>query len=581
MIAQITNKTGGMKVIIFWILSLLAILVGIIHASSLSFVNDDAFISFRYAKNLVNGFGLVYNAGERVEGYTNFLWTIIMALGMKMNIDPVTFSISLGIFFYTCNLILFIFLSWRHQTSVKERYIFMPLTALILCVHRDFSGYATSGLETSMFTFLVSAGFATLLLGKSIRMLIGAGIILVLATLTRPDGVLFIAVSVLYLLITRKNQIKATLYFLLPLAAILLPYWIWRYNYYGYFFPNTFYAKSIDLPYYSQGLSYVYLYLQVYYSIILLFILGIILVWRGIKNLLRDQSITSIRKQIQNLSGNPQPVFLAILFVFIYTVFIIRIGGDFMHARFFIPITPLIYFILEQLINKLTSNRTILLLSVLTILTTIFRNDIYEKEINVGYVVDEIRFYSIKELDKIKKLGATLHKCFHNLPVRVAFWGTQLRLIYYADPPYAIESQAGLTDPGLAHQSVSVRGRPGHEKSATLTYLQEKRVHFFIGPASRLPMKKPFQLDIILFDSIFARIIIYDDAIMSELSQYPEVKFVRLTSFLDNYINKINQSTTEQIEQDYKFFNEFYFRFNSDTLRENKLLRHIGKQNLR
>src|SRR5207247_899918 len=40
---------------------------------------DDAFISFRYAQHLVDGYGLVFNPGERVEGYTNFLWTMIMA----------------------------------------------------------------------------------------------------------------------------------------------------------------------------------------------------------------------------------------------------------------------------------------------------------------------------------------------------------------------------------------------------------------------------------------------------------------------------------------------------------------------
>ena len=72
MLAQIPNKIDGKKVIIFWILSFIAIFVGILHTSLLSFVNDDAFISLRYAKNLVTGFGLVYNAGERVECYTNY-----------------------------------------------------------------------------------------------------------------------------------------------------------------------------------------------------------------------------------------------------------------------------------------------------------------------------------------------------------------------------------------------------------------------------------------------------------------------------------------------------------------------------
>jgi hypothetical protein len=50
-------------------------------------VQEDAFISFRYASNLIQGHGLVYNVGERVEGYTNFLWTLILAGGMALGAD--------------------------------------------------------------------------------------------------------------------------------------------------------------------------------------------------------------------------------------------------------------------------------------------------------------------------------------------------------------------------------------------------------------------------------------------------------------------------------------------------------------
>src|SRR5574341_680160 len=39
---------------------------------------DDAYISFRYAQNAIRGYGLVFNPGERVEGFTNFLWTAMM-----------------------------------------------------------------------------------------------------------------------------------------------------------------------------------------------------------------------------------------------------------------------------------------------------------------------------------------------------------------------------------------------------------------------------------------------------------------------------------------------------------------------
>ena len=49
---------------------------------------DDAYISYRYALNFVQGHGLVYNPGEPVEGYTNFLWTIFIAAGMPLSWIP-------------------------------------------------------------------------------------------------------------------------------------------------------------------------------------------------------------------------------------------------------------------------------------------------------------------------------------------------------------------------------------------------------------------------------------------------------------------------------------------------------------
>src|SRR5262245_21925004 len=50
-------------------------------------MDDDAFISFRYARHAADGHGLVYNAGERVEGYTNFLWTLLLAASHRLGAD--------------------------------------------------------------------------------------------------------------------------------------------------------------------------------------------------------------------------------------------------------------------------------------------------------------------------------------------------------------------------------------------------------------------------------------------------------------------------------------------------------------
>src|SRR5262245_4613068 len=61
------------------------------------FLNDDAFITFRYARNLVDGHGLVFNPGERVEGYTEFLFALLMAGGIALGMAPEAFSNVLGV----------------------------------------------------------------------------------------------------------------------------------------------------------------------------------------------------------------------------------------------------------------------------------------------------------------------------------------------------------------------------------------------------------------------------------------------------------------------------------------------------
>ena len=52
-------------------------------------VQDDAYISLVYSKNLVAGDGLVFNLGERVEGYTNFLWVMLLAVPHALDVDAV------------------------------------------------------------------------------------------------------------------------------------------------------------------------------------------------------------------------------------------------------------------------------------------------------------------------------------------------------------------------------------------------------------------------------------------------------------------------------------------------------------
>lgn len=70
------------------------------------FIQDDAFITFRYAYNLAHGNGLVWNEGERVEGYTNFLYALIMSIPMRLGFEPVAFSFLFGLLTFVVSLAL-------------------------------------------------------------------------------------------------------------------------------------------------------------------------------------------------------------------------------------------------------------------------------------------------------------------------------------------------------------------------------------------------------------------------------------------------------------------------------------------
>ena len=75
-IPRVWRKANDLSPLAYRALLLVLVLSSVALATHLAWVCDDAFISFRYAANLAHGRGLVWNPGERVEGYTNFLWEI-------------------------------------------------------------------------------------------------------------------------------------------------------------------------------------------------------------------------------------------------------------------------------------------------------------------------------------------------------------------------------------------------------------------------------------------------------------------------------------------------------------------------
>ncbi len=538
---------------------------GLYWACKYAWVCDDAFISFRYARNLVEGHGLVFNAGEQVEGYTNFLWTLMLAAGMGLNLDPVWLSIVLSI---TCYAGLVAVLLWASRQAPSGLPC-LPFAAIGVLLHHDLQVYATSGLETALFTFLVTAGVLVLTIPRQ-PFTRSAGILLTLAALTRPEGLLVAGLAGLWLLAVAKPGWKTVLRYALPLLFVYLPYWIWRFDYYGWPFPNTYYAKSGDLTYYGQGIRYLWLYLSTYYVLWAVPFALAALLWRVV-----------YRRQWADQEG--RVLLLAGSLVLLYTFYVVRVGGDFMFARFLLPITPLAFVLVEHALGiLLTSPCWRWAVAALLVLAVGLRTQPYEQPRQQHYgITDEWHHYPPDAVKRAQRDGTTLATYVREPDMVAGFGGSRAMLVYYANIPTAIEISTGLTDEFVAHQSIPQRQRPGHEKPAPMDYLIKRGACLsFTDSPPRAPLKR-IQFSGPDGTEVRATINYYDGEYLESLQDREGVEFLHLPTWLDDYI-KVTLPGVEQqeVRQLLHFLDDFYFQHNEDPLRRAALLQRIGEVSL-
>jgi hypothetical protein len=334
---------------------------------------DDAFISFRYAQNALFGHGFVFNPGERVEGYTNFLWTASFVPLLGAGFNP-----SVASQFITLLLSMMILaLTW-----IGARSLAGPLAAFItlvlLATSTPFVLYAArgSGMETALFTLLVLAGAITygklgvrgqgsgvrrhgdtefqghLAILSPRHLVIVSGVVFGLAAMTRPEGVLVAGVTGLHLLWSswRAGGIawRRILLFAAGFLAIFGPYYLWRFTYYGYPLPNTFYAKVGGTGAQAvRGLEYAVQFLISQAPLVLIAIFSFLLYDKetGRPGDKETKGKDALVHPLLPYSPTPLPPFTGYLclLVGVYTAYIIAVGGDhFPYYRFFVPLLPLL-----------------------------------------------------------------------------------------------------------------------------------------------------------------------------------------------------------------------------------------------
>lgn len=212
---------------------------------------EDAAISFSYARNLVEGEGLVpYPGGERVEGYSNPLWTLLLAGFHAVWVTPWISAKILGFVFGAATLPL-VYLLARRARPEAETEDGPPHSALLapflLAASTQFTVWSSSGLENGLFCFLLAAGIYRLAVEvQDDRRAPWSAVLFFLLTATRPDGVAYAAIGLTARLLgtLRRRQWLALPLWIVALAVPFALYNWWRYEYFAWWFPNTYYAKE-------------------------------------------------------------------------------------------------------------------------------------------------------------------------------------------------------------------------------------------------------------------------------------------------------------------------------------------------
>ena len=225
---------------------------------------DDAYIAFRYVSNRQQGWGYTWNPPpfRPVEGYTSFLWVALLdAVWSVFGAEPPVAANWLALVFSAGSLALVVAMVLRLPLSpalARHRTLLLALVLIGVLTNRTFLAWTSSGLETALFGFLLLAwAYAALFTSGSPWALAWLSFSAGLLALTRPDGLLFVAATAAIFGVRWLTARAISPRALVPALPLLLPlaHVLWRRATYGYWLPNTYYAKAIA-PWPEAGARY-------------------------------------------------------------------------------------------------------------------------------------------------------------------------------------------------------------------------------------------------------------------------------------------------------------------------------------
>ncbi len=240
-----TENIGEMKTVpnkkekLFTLVSLIIIAASILIISLMSgtsLFDDDSYISFRYAENIVSGKGMVYNQGERVLGVSTPLYVLCLSFIHLTGVEVIKAAFWICTVFNILTLCL-VYLFIKKYTNMYLAF-FMSLVLILL---PEWAISTSIGMETTLYTFLILA----VLYSFTIKKYYLCACFSALLVLTRLDGMAFVfGWIVLGMFFDMKKTIKASFLF----VVLLLPWLIFSTVYFGSFIPHSVGAKQVVHP---------------------------------------------------------------------------------------------------------------------------------------------------------------------------------------------------------------------------------------------------------------------------------------------------------------------------------------------
>ncbi|WP_370934998.1 hypothetical protein [Amycolatopsis sp. cg13] len=285
---------------------------------------DDALIFTRIVEQILAGNGPVYNVGERAEASTSTLWQWLLAFAGFVfgQSDTSTLSWMLGLLLTAAGFGFAVSATSRlHGGHVAAM---VPCGILALLGVRPVWQYATSGLETGLNTFWMALCWWLLVRlrdRKSAKSVVTAAFVMGLGPLVRPEQTLVAAVFLVALWLVTKPTWRVTLAAVAAAGALPVGYEIFRMGFYGILVPMPALTKNASESFWARGFAYVGDFANPYLLWLPLVLCAVLLA--GV-----------LRRQSSDRIVTLAPVVAGVLSL----AYLLKVGGDYMHARMVLPI---------------------------------------------------------------------------------------------------------------------------------------------------------------------------------------------------------------------------------------------------